>query len=228
MDAFPYLQTKVEALPLRERPAYRVASNAEGCNLAELLAVLIGGREQIEITETLIARFGSLGGLANAHPDQIAEVRGIGKDKAMRIKAALGLARKLLEPQEQTPGIRSPKEAAQVVIPYLLVKLQEHLVVIELNARNRVQDVQVVYRASLNMAQVRVAEVFRHAVQTNACAIILAHNHPSGDASPSPEDVSLTRVVIQAGKLLDIEVLDHLVIGQGNFVSMKEKGLGFE
>ena len=105
--------------------------------------------------------------------------------------------------------------------------VQEHLRVIVLDTRNRVLSVEKLYMGSLNASTVRVGELFRAAIQRSAAGIILVHNHPSGDPSPSPEDVNLTRTAVQAGRLLDIEVLDHLIIGRGRHVSLKEKGLGF-
>jgi DNA repair protein RadC len=104
---------------------------------------------------------------------------------------------------------------------------QEELRVFLLDIRNRVDRILTVYKGSLNTSQVRVGELFKMAIRANAAAIILVHNHPSGDPSPSPDDVTLTRAVVQAGKLLDVDVLDHLVIGKGSYVSLKEKGLGF-
>jgi DNA repair protein RadC len=104
---------------------------------------------------------------------------------------------------------------------------QEELWVILLNTRNSVIDVDAVYKGSLNSSQVRVGELFRTAIRRNAAAIIVVHNHPSGDPTPSPDDVAITRAILQAGKLLDIDVLDHLVIAGGRHVSLKERGLGF-
>ena len=104
---------------------------------------------------------------------------------------------------------------------------QEHLRVMLLDRRNRVLEVVEVYKGSVNSSQVRVGELFKDAVRANASAVIVAHNHPSGDPTPSPDDVAVTRAIVQAGKLLDIDVLDHLVIGQGKWVSLKERGLGF-
>jgi DNA repair protein RadC len=104
---------------------------------------------------------------------------------------------------------------------------QEELRVILLDTRNHVIDIKSIYRGSVNSSQVRVGELFRDAIRQNAAAIIVLHNHPSGDPSPSPDDVGLTRNIVQAGKLLDIDTLDHLVIGQGRYVSLKERGLGF-
>ncbi len=104
---------------------------------------------------------------------------------------------------------------------------QEHLRVILLDRRNRVLEIEDVYRGSVSSSQVRVGEVFKAAIRKNASALVVAHNHPSGDPTPSPDDVAVTRAIVQAGKLLDVDVLDHLVIGQGRWVSLKERGLGF-
>jgi DNA repair protein RadC len=223
----PYSTPKVKALPIREKPAYRVATSAETCNLAELLAVIIGGSEQIETAERLLARFGTLHKLAGAHVNEIASVKGVGAQTALRLKAALALGRKLLEPEDERPQINSPSTAAALLMPRMAHRLQEYLLVITCDTRNRVLDVTEVYHGSLNSAAVRIAEVFKPAVQQNAAAILVAHNHPSGDPDPSPEDVSVTRAIVQSGKLLDISVLDHLIIGNPNWVSLKEKGLGF-
>jgi len=225
----PYQPTRLNTLPLREKPAYRVAmqADASGCSLPELLAVIIGGSEQIEIAERLLASFGSIGQLALAHPNEIARVKGVGNQAALRIKAALALGRKLLQPEEERPIIHTPADAAVILMPLLAHRGQEVLVVLALDTRNRVVDTIEVYRGSLNASPVRVCELFRPAIQRNCASVILSHNHPSGDPSPSPEDVNLTRLTVQAGKLLDIDVLDHLVIGQSCWVSLKEKGLGF-
>jgi DNA repair protein RadC len=104
---------------------------------------------------------------------------------------------------------------------------REHLRILILDTRNRLLRVAEVYRGSLNTSWIRIGEVFRDPVRLNAAAVLIVHNHPSGDPTPSPEDVSVTKAIIEAGRLLDIEVLDHLVIGQGRYVSMKAKGLAF-
>ena len=234
----PYQATRLNTLPLREKPAYRVAmqADASGCSLPELLAVIIGGSEQIEIAERLLASFGSIGQLALAHPNEIVRVKGVGNQAALRIKAALALGRKLLHtcpggrcqgPEEERPMIHTAADAAVILMPLLAHRGQEVLVVLALDTRNRVVDTIEVYRGSLNASPVRVCELFRPAIQRNCASVILSHNHPSGDPSPSPEDINLTRLTVQAGKLLDIDVLDHLVIGQSWWVSLKEKGLGF-
>lgn len=225
---FPYLQPKVKLLPLKEQPAYRVSAHAENCNLAELVAVIVGGKEQIEIAERMLARFGSIQKLAQAHINEIAAIKGVGSTNALRLKAALALGRKLLEPEEERPVVHSPGDAASLMMPRLAHLPQEHLVTLLLDTRNRAVDIYEVYHGSLNAATVRVGEIYKAAIQQNAAAIVVGHNHPSGDPTPSPEDVSVTRAIVQAGKLMDIQCLDHLVIGQGGrWVSLKEKGMGF-
>lgn len=221
---------RLKLLPLREQPAYRVAANSDSCNLPELLAALIGGPQQIEIAEAVLERFTNLTRLQQVHVSEIAEVKGIGQQTAVRLKAALALARKALQETEtDRPAIHTPTDAAALVQYEMSLLEQEYLRVILLDTRNRVIDVVEIYHGSVNNAQVRVAELFRPAIQRNAAALIILHNHPSGDPTPSPEDVAITRAIIQAGKLLDIDTLDHLIIGRpaGKFVSLKERGLAF-
>src|SRR4051794_40722743 len=148
--------------------------------------------------------------------------------RAAQVKAALEVARRMLlaEPGERLQ-IKSPNDVVQLLMVEMSHLDQEHLRTICLDTKNRVQTVATVYVGSLNASLVRVGEVFKEAIRRNSAAIIVSHNHPSGDPAPSPEDVLVTREIISAGKLLDIDVLDHLVIGQGRFVSMREKGLGF-
>lgn len=225
--ATPYNTPKVKTLPIREKPAYRVATGAETCNLAELLAVIIGGYEQIETAERLLARFGTLHKLAGAHANEVASIKGVGAQTALRLKASLALGRRLLEPEDERPQINSPSSAAALLMPRMAHRLQEFLLVMTCDTRNRVLDITEVYHGSLNSAAVRIAEVFKPAIQQNGAAIVVAHNHPSGDPDPSPEDVAITRALVQSGKLLDISVLDHLILGNPNWVSLKERGLGF-
>ena len=222
-----YSFPRLKHLPVREQPAYRVATDSDACSLAELLAVIVGGARQIETAERLLAQFGSIHKIAQAHVNEIAKVEGVGNQTALRLKAALALGRKLLQPEDDRPVISSPSAAAQILMPMLAHRDQEYLVVIALDTRNRVLEVAEVYHGSLNSSMVRIGELFRPALQCNAAGILIAHNHPSTDPTPSPEDVSVTRAIVQAGKLLDVSVLDHLVIGLSRWVSLKEQGLGF-
>jgi DNA repair protein RadC len=193
-----------------------------------LLAAVIGGQKQIEISEALLARFdGDIRRLYLAHPAELASVKGINQATAVRIKAALNLGLRLNIPREERPAINSPADAAALVQYDMSLLEKEHLRVILLDRRNRVQDIEEVYQGSVSSSQIRVGEVFRSAIKQLASAIVVVHNHPSGDPTPSPDDVAVTRAIVQAGKLLDVEVLDHLVIGQGRWVSLKERGLGF-
>jgi len=127
----------------------------------------------------------------------------------------------------ERPAIHSPSDVANLLQYFIGSLDHEEMWVVNLDTRNRVMSFVALYKGSVNSSQVRVCEVFRQAIVDNSPAIIVAHNHPSGDPTPSPEDVSVTRAILQAGKLLDIDLLDHLVIGAGRFVSLKERGLGF-
>lgn len=127
----------------------------------------------------------------------------------------------------ERPTINSPRDAYKILCPFLEHLDHEELWVAVLDTRNRVMSVVALYRGSVNSSQVRVAEIFRRAIIENAPALILAHNHPSGDTNPSPDDIAVTRAIVEAGNLLDVQVLDHLVIGAGTFVSLKERRLGF-
>jgi DNA repair protein RadC len=217
---------RLKYLPPRERPVNRVIQDAEGCNLVELLAAIVGGPQQIEIAETLLVRFGDIHGLYRAHVTEIANIHGVGDSTAARIQAALSLGKRLLVPSaEVARTINSPKDAADIVCPMIGHQDQEHMLVVVLSTRNHVLDVVEVYHGSVNSAQVRIAELFRPAFRYNAPAIILAHNHPSGDNSASPDDLSVTRAIVEAGKLLDIQVVDHLIVSAASFVSLKERRL---
>ena len=228
-NLFPYPAIpKLKTLPLREKPAYRVSANAAACSLSELLAVVIGGTQQIEIAEALLARFGGeLTRIYHAHPQQIASVHGLGESTATRLKAALALGLRLCDPVEERPIVQSPQDAANLVQHEMSLLEQEYLRVIVLNTRNQVLEIVEVYHGSVNSSQVRIAEILKPAVERMAPAMIIVHNHPSGDPSPSSEDVSLTRSLVEAGKLMDISILDHLIIGKGSYTSLKEKKLGF-
>jgi DNA repair protein RadC len=133
----------------------------------------------------------------------------------------------LLYKAEERPAINSPADAAMLFQPQLEALENEELHIMLLDRRNKVLQIVRVYSGSTSSAQVRVGELFREAIRQNASALIVAHNHPSGDPTPSPDDVAVTRAIVQAGKLLDIDVLDHVVIGRGRWVSLKERGLGF-
>ena len=216
-----------------DRPRERLASlGPQVLTNAELIAILlrvgVHGENAVELGQRLLHKFGGLGGLHRAPLNELTDQHGIGEAKAAQIKAAIELGRRLtLDSPEERPAINSPADAASLVQYEMSALEQEHLRVILLDRRNRVLEILEVYKGSGNSWQVRVGELFRDAIRTNASALIIVHNHPSGDPAPSPDDVVVTRAIVQAGKLLDIDVLDHLVIGQGKWVSLKERGLGF-
>lgn len=148
-------------------------------------------------------------------------------DNKAELEATIREATAALYDLKDKPRIQSPEDAG-VLLGDMAQHEQEHLDVLLLNTRNEVIHRFNIYKGSLNSSSIRITELFREAVKKNAAAIIVAHNHPSGDPTPSPEDVGVTREIVKAGKLLDIDVLDHLIIGHGRFISLKGKGLGFD
>jgi len=223
-----YEQPILKTMPLREQPAYRITQNANACNITELMAAVIGGQKQIELSQALLARFdGDIRRLFQAHPSELARVKGINQATAIRIKAALNLGLRLSLPGDERATINSPADAAALVQAEMSLLEKEHLRTILLDRRNHVLEIVEVYQGSVSSSQVRVGEIFHTAISRNASALIAIHNHPSTDPTPSPDDVAVTRAIVQAGKLLDIDLVDHIVIGGQRWVSLKERGLGF-
>ncbi len=224
----------VKEMPEKERPRERMARvGPQSLSTSELLAIIlrtgVGGENVLTMASRVLGTFGGLVGLARASFAQLTEVRGLGPAKTSQLMAAFELGRRLMaEAPEERYQIRSPSDASHILLPLIGHKEQEHFVVLYLDTRNRVSDQEILYKGSLNTSLVRTAEVFRGAVRRNSAAVIVAHNHPSGDPHPSPEDIALTRRLVKAGKLLEVDVLDHLVIGQNRYVSLRERELGFE
>ncbi|MCP5096702.1 MAG: JAB domain-containing protein [Chloroflexi bacterium] len=225
---------RIHDLAVENRPRERlIRVGAKAVSTTELLAIIIrtgvGGENVVRLAERLLVTFKDLPGLSRASITELQTVKGVGPAKAVEIKAALEIGRRLMAtaPQERA-RITSPSDAANLLMSEMSLLEQEHLRVILLDTRNGVLSTPTIYIGSLNTSIVRVGELFKAAIKENAAAMIVAHNHPSGDPAPSPEDIRVTRQLVQAGKLLDIEVLDHVVIGHHKFVSLKERGLGFE
>ena len=219
-------------IPLRPRERL-VSLGVLALTDAEILALLmragLPGENAVQGGERLLNTFGGLWGLHCAPFEELVSQHGIGVAKAASIKSGIDLGRRLvLEAPRDRTTINSPSDAAALVQYEMSALEQEHLRVLLLDTRNHVIDIAEVYKGSVNSSQVRVGEVFKAAVRRNSPSIIVVHNHPSGDPTPSPDDVAVTRALVQAGKLLDVAVLDHLVIGQGRYVSLKERGLGFD
>ncbi|MBK9714823.1 MAG: DNA repair protein RadC [Kouleothrix sp.] len=224
--------------PLREWPIRRATDRAPwragsaALSDAEIIATLLsgsaGGANPVALAQQLIVTFGGWHGLQRASLAELQSVPGLGRTRATRVKAALEVGRRLLlaQPGERLQ-VKSPTDIAPLLIAEMSHLDQEELRVVLLDTKNRLLKLHTVYRGSLNASIVRVGEVFKEPVKLNAAAIIVAHQHPSGEPTPSPEDILVTREIVQAGKLLDIETIDHLVIGHGCFVSMRQRGLGF-
>jgi DNA repair protein RadC len=226
----PEWRPKVKDLPLREQPVNRLRQvGPTALSTAELFACLLQTSDALSQAQELLVRFEGLAGLARASEAEIVEIDGIGPSQAARLKAALEMGRRfMLHSDNNRPQVRSPADAAQLLMAEMSLLEQEHLRLILLDTKNYVLGIPTVYIGSLNTTMVRIGELFRYALKENCAALIVAHNHPSGDPSPSPEDVIVTRQIVEAGELLSIDVLDHICIGRGRFVSLKERGLGFD
>lgn len=217
-----------------DRPRERLIQvGVAALSTAELLAIVlrtgVGGESVLRLAERMLAEFRGLPGLARATLPELTTVHGIGDAKASEVKAALELGRRLMtSAPEERSRVTSPADAANLLMSEMMFLEQEHLRLILLNTRNEVLSTPTIYIGSLNTSVVRIGELFRAAIRENAAALIVAHNHPSGDPAPSPQDINVTRQLVSAGKLLDIDVLDHVIIGRQRYVSLKERGLGFD
>ncbi len=222
----------VRDLPPDQRPRERLAQlGAEALSEQELLACLLGrgvaGESVLVSAWRLLAAFGTLRGLAEASVEQLSSVHGIGLAKAVQLKAAVELARRLTLPAADggRPVIDSIDAATAVLRPRLLDKRKEHVVALLLDARHRLIRVSPIAVGSLSASLVHPRELFKEAIIASAAAVLVAHNHPSGDPEPSEHDLELTGRLVEAGALLGIEVLDHLIIGADGVVSLAARGL---
>ncbi len=224
---------RIKELPASEQPRERLRDyGPNALSDAELLAILlrvgVSGINVVQLAQKLLIEHGGWVGLQRLSFEELTKIHGMGEAKSAQVKAALEIGRRLLLAQpEQRPQITSPADVANLLMVEMSHLEQEHLRVVLLNTKNYVLKIETVYIGSINSSAVRIGEVFKTALKQNAAAIIIVHNHPSGDPTPSPEDVAVTRQLVEAGKLLDVDVLDHLVIGQGRWVSLRERRLGF-
>jgi DNA repair protein RadC len=218
---------RIRELPLHERPASRIADHGPGAlSDAELLA-LVSGQTDLEVCERSLREYQGWVGLLRADLRAVAVSIGTPR-KAASLKAALEIGRRLMVAgYEGRYQVKSPSDVAQLFMVEMMALDQEELWVACLDTKNRLIKIAKVYRGSVNTAMIRVGEVFKEALRLNASSIVVAHNHPSTDATPSPEDILVTRQIVEAGKLLDCEVLDHLVLAGNRYVSLRERGLGF-
>lgn len=223
----------VKEMPADDRPREKLRlRGAASLSTAELLAIVLNtgvkGLTVIDLARRLLVDHDGLSGLVRTDFDELRRVHGLGEAKASKLKAALELARRLSAAQPQDrPQIKSPEDVFLLLGSEMSVLDQEQLRVLLLDTKNRVMRTVTVYQGSVNSAQVRVAELFRDAVRLNAPSVILAHNHPSGDPEPSRADAQVTRDACRAGELLGIDVVDHVVIGDQRFCSLRREGTGF-
>jgi DNA repair protein RadC len=219
-------------MPDSERPRERLLQHGAGTlSNAELLAVVLGtgtrSENVLQLAGRVLAHFGGLHGLARLTATELQQVKGLGNARSAEILASLELGKRLYnQPAEERPRIESADDAARLVMDMSLLH-QEQVRVILLDTNRRVVAIPTIYMGTVDMSIIRVSELFKDAIIRNSPAMILVHNHPSGDALPSPEDVELTRTVISAGKLLDIQLVDHVIIGQHSWKSLRNMKLAF-
>jgi len=232
--AHPTRTRSVRELPAAERPRERLSLRGPaGLSAAELIAVVWGtgsaGRSAMDLAEDALARHASVGALARASDIELAAIPGVGAAKAARLSAAFELGRRSVADWPVGRwAIRSPRDVAERLMVEMGRLEREELRVLSLNAKNVVQRVSVCYVGNVSASLVRVGELFRDAVRLDASGIVLAHNHPSGDPTPSPDDLHLTAEAIAAGRILDVDVLDHVVIGHDAWVSLRDRGVTFD
>ena len=221
-------------VPPEERPRERLAVRGPaGLSSAELIAIIWGsgtaGRNAVDLASDAVAVHGGLASLAAATPAELAMLPGVGTARAAQLLAAFELGRRLIA--DWPAGrllVRTPRDLADRLVPQMGRLEREELRVILLTAKNQVLGIRTVYQGNVSSTLVRVGELFHDAVRQHAAGIILVHNHPSGDPTPSPDDLHLTAEAVAAGRLLDLPVLDHLVIGHDSFVSLRDRGVVFD
>lgn len=228
MNLFPEL--KIRDVHEADRPRERlIRQGSQSLSNQELLAILLrtGTKEEsvLALSNRVLMNFEKLHALKHATLEEITSIKGIGDAKAAQLLAAIELGRRLAQKEiDSRYTIRSPEDAAAFLMPEMSALNQEHFVVLFLNVKNQILHKQTIFIGSLNASIVHPREIFREAVKRSAASIICAHNHPSGNASPSPEDIEVTARLHEAGLIIGIELLDHVIIGDHQFISMKEKG----
>ncbi len=229
----PTYSTMIRDMPEGERPRERlIRYGANALSNAELIAILlrtgVTGESVVNMSNRLLSQYGGLSGMGRVSYGELCALNGISEAKACQLLAAFELGRRLvsLSPEDR-PVISSPRDVANLLAAEMGFLDQEHLRVLLLSTKSEVLGVHEVYKGTVNSAAVRVSEVLRPAIRENCPSIIVVHNHPSGDPVPSPQDIMITRQIGQAAELMDIELLDHIIIGGQTHLSMKDRGLGF-
>jgi len=221
----------IHDLPAEERPRERLKKlGAHALSGHELLALVIGrgvaGRSALVIAQELLSRFKNIKGVSEATVEELSAVSGIGPAKAAQLKACFELGRRQdIENEPSKYELTNPQSVVKAVRASIQDKAREHFKLILLNIRNTVMGISTISVGTANASLVHPREVFKSAIARSASSVVLAHNHPSGNPEPSEDDVRLTQRLVEAGRLLGIEVLDHIIVTNRNFVSFKERGL---
>lgn len=218
--------TSIKELPVEMRPREKLGTYGEEyLSEAELLAILLGSGTKdvsaIELAQDLLNRHGGLMLFKNLSFEELHSINGIGVAKAARIKAVAELARRLSQTFNQRQQVTSPEQVKEMVMEEMRFYDREHFRCLYLNRKNQVLGLETISIGGLASSLVHPREVFKSAVKRSAASVILIHNHPSGDPTPSAEDISITKRLVESGKVLGIEVLDHIIIGDGRYVSLK-------
>ncbi len=222
----------IHDLPISERPRERLQKfGVEALSAQEILALILGrgiaGESVMVTVQRLLSRFGNLKGIASASVEELSQVKGVGVAKASQIKAAFELANRLEGYPEvgKKPVVKTPDEVVSLVRGRLKGKKKEHFLALLLDTRNQLIKVSEISVGSLDTSIVHPREVFKEAISASAAAVIFAHNHPSGDPEASEDDIRLTKRLAEAGEIVGIDVLDHIIITDKEYLSLKSKGL---
>ncbi|MDP3048583.1 MAG: DNA repair protein RadC [Thermodesulfovibrionales bacterium] len=221
----------VHDLPKSERPRERLQKHgAEALSSQELLALIIGRgvskKSVMTIAQELLSKFGNIKAISEATLEELSQIKGIGFAKAAQLKASFELGKRQdLEPELKDFDIKDPQSVVKAIRAGIKDKAKEHFKLILLNTRNKIIGISTVSIGSLNASIVHPREVFKDAIMHSAYSVVLAHNHPSGDTEPSEDDLMITKRLVEAGKILDIKVTDHIIITKNGYFSFKEKNL---
>jgi len=232
--------TRIKDMPDQERPRERLAERgADALRDAELIAILLRtglkGRSALDVGAELLKKFDTLGNLARASLEELRQVKGVGRDKAIALKAAFTLAKRMAEElRRESPTLDSPERVADLLREENRFFDVENLQILLLNTRKKLIRIEKISQGTLDSILVHPREVFKSAITANAASVVLAHNHPSGDPTPSEQDIKVTRDLIRAGQLLKIDVIDHVIMGKAtegrarDYVSLRELGYFYQ